>query len=76
MTKTRNVSGFSRSRWTVVWRLRSDVNGTSAMRGNCVLGHAELARGDDQSALGRVALHAPAPVAVGERSVIGKRRGA
>ena len=41
-----------------------------------VLGHAELARGDDQSALGRVALHAPAPVAVGERSVIGKRRGA
>ena len=41
-----------------------------------VLGHAELARGDDQRTFRGVALHAPAPVAVGERGVIGKRRGA
>jgi hypothetical protein len=64
LTKTRNSSGFSRSRWTVVWRLRSDVNGISAMRGKLrqlVLGHADFARGDDQRAFGRVALHAPAP---------------
>ena len=54
-------------RWTVVWRLRSEVKGISAMRGKRASSasvDAELARRDDQRAFGRVALHAPAPLAV------------
>ena len=38
------------------------------------LRHAELARRDDQRTFGRVALHAPAPLAAGERGVVGQRR--
>ena len=39
-------------------------------------GDAELACRDDQRAFGRVALHAPAALAVGERGVVGERGGA
>ncbi len=38
------------------------------------LGQAELARRDQQGALGRIALHRPAPLARGERGVVGERR--
>jgi len=40
------------------------------------LGHAELARRNDQRAFGRIALHLPAPLAVHERRVVGERRSA
>src|SRR5581483_4836462 len=38
------------------------------------LGDAELAGGDDERALGGIALHAPAAVAGDERRIVGERR--
>ena len=77
LTKTRSSPGLSRIEMDggVALALGGEGDFGDARKARQLgLGDAELARRDDQRAFGRIALHAPALLAVHERRVVGERR--
>ena len=75
LVKTSSRPSRSASEWTVLISLRAEENGTSPTRSKRASSASSveprLARRDEQRALGRVALHGPAPVALLQHRVVG-----